>query len=100
MRVLTVDSGVASPGAVATKANAEAVINGVTDLAAPHALLRVASALLGDMVTNGGADLLDPRIREGRGDVEGGVDVTLQASESVGLGKAAQTPIEGLSLYL
>jgi len=61
MRVLAVYSGVAAARAMATKANAEAVVDGVAYFAAPHALLRVASALLGDSIADGSADLLDPR---------------------------------------
>jgi len=37
---------------MATKANAEAVTDGVAYLAAPHALLRVMSALLGDSIAD------------------------------------------------
>jgi len=87
MRVLTVDSCVAPSRAMATKANAETVINGVTDLTAPHTLLRVSSAFLSNMIANRGADLLDPHGREGGGDMEGRVDVTLKASKGISLGK-------------
>jgi len=84
MGILTVDASVSSPRAVATKAYAEAVIDGVTDLATPHALLGVASAFFSNLVANRGADLLDPRGREGGSDVEGRVDVALEASKGVG----------------
>jgi len=99
MRVLAVDSCVASPRAVATKADAEAVVDGVTDLAAPHALFGMASAFFGNSVANRGADLLDPHGREREGDLNGRVDVTLEASKGVGLGKAGQTSVEGLPFY-
>jgi len=63
-----------------TESNTVTVVNGVSDLTAPHALLGVASALFSNVITKGGADLLDPRSREGGGDVEGRVNVTLDAS--------------------
>jgi len=65
-----------------------AVVNGVAYLATPHALFRVASTFLRDSIANGSADFLDPRGGERRGDVEGGIDVTLEASEGVGTGEA------------
>jgi len=49
----------------------------MTHLAAPHALLGVASALFGDLVMDGGTDLLDSHGGVGRADVEGGVDMVL-----------------------
>jgi len=61
MGVLTVYSSVAAARAVAAKANAVAVVNGVAFLAAPYALLWVTSALLSDPIADGSADLLDPR---------------------------------------
>ena len=79
----------AAPGAVATEANAVAVVNVVTDLATPHALLGVASALFGNTVADRGADLLDPRSGKGGGDMEGRVDVSLEASKGVSLGKTS-----------
>jgi len=85
---------------MATEANAVAVVDGVAYLATPHALLWVASTLLGNSVADGGADLLDPRGREGRGDVEGGVNVTLKASEGVGTGETGRAAVEGLPFYL
>ena len=65
---------------MATEANAVAIVNGVPFLAAPHALLWVTSALFSDSITDGSADLLDPRSGERRGDVQGGVNVPLEAS--------------------
>ena len=100
MRVLTVHSSVSATRAVTTKANAIAVVDGVACLSAPHTLLWVASALLGDSVTNGGADFLDPCGGERRGDMERGINVTLKASEGVRTGEARRAAVEGLSLYL
>jgi len=84
---------------MAAKANAKAVGDGVACLAAPHALLLVESALFSDPIADGSADPFDPRGRERRGDVEGGVDLTLEASESVGASEAGRAAIESLSLY-
>jgi len=61
MGVLTVHPSMTAVRTVAAKADAEATVNGVTRLATPHTLCRVASALLGDSIANGGADLPDPR---------------------------------------
>ena len=61
MGVLTVYSSVAATRAVAAKANAVTVVNGVAFLAAPLALWWVTSALLSDPIADGSADLLDPR---------------------------------------
>jgi len=72
----------------------------VAYLTAPLALFQVTSTLLGDTVANRGADLLDLRSGKRGGNVEGGVDVTLEASESVGPGKTGRAAVEGLSLYL
>jgi len=85
---------------VAAQANAEAVVDGVAHLAAPHALLRVASAFFGDTAVDRGVDLLDPRSREGWGDVEGGVNVMLEVSKGVFLGETGRALVEGLTLHL
>jgi len=100
MGVLTIHSSVTATRAVAAEANAVTVVNGVAYLAAPHALFRVASALFRDSIADRSADLLDPRGGERRGYVERGVNVTLKASDGVGLGESGRASIEGLSLYL
>jgi len=83
MRVLAVHPCMSTKRAVATQTNAIAVVNGVILLTTPHTLLGVTSAFFGNMVTDRGTDLLDPCSREGGGNVEGGVDVMLKASEGV-----------------
>jgi len=98
MGVLTIYSSVTAARAVATEANTETVVDGVAYLAAPHALLRVASALLSDPIADGSADLLDPHGRERRGNVEGRINMMLKASQCVSSGEAGRTPIEHLSL--
>jgi len=75
--VFAIDSGVSMARAVVTETNAVAVVDGVAHLAAPHAFFGVPSAFFSNAVANGGADLPDSCIREGRGDMEGGVNVTL-----------------------
>jgi len=100
MRIFAVNSSVTASRAVATKANAVAVVDGVSNLAAPHTLLWVASALLGNSIANRSTDLLDPRSGKGGRDVEGRVNVPLKASEGIGLGKSGRAPIKGLSLCL
>jgi len=90
----------ASIGAVATKANAEAVVDGVTNLSTPHALLGMASVFFCDAIMDGGVDLLDPCSRERGGNVEGGVNVPLEASKGVGSSKASQAAVESLPLHL
>jgi len=98
MGVLAVNSCMTSPRTVATESNTVTVVDGVSDLTAPHTLLGVTSALFSDAITERGADLLDPRSREGGGDVKGQVDVTLDASKGIGLGKAGRAPVKSLSL--
>jgi len=85
---------------MATKANAVAIVYGVTDLTAPHALLRMTSAFLCDSVVDRGTDLLDPHSREGRGDVEGGVYVVLELSKGIGSSETGQATIKSLLLHL
>jgi len=89
MRILAVYPCVTTARAMAAQTNAKAVVDGVAYLAAPHILLWVASMLFGDLIANRGADLLDPRSREGGGNMEGGVDVTLKASKGIGCSKAS-----------
>jgi len=60
MGVLAVNSCVTSPRAMAAKPNAVTVVNGVSNLAAPHTFFGVTSALFSDAVVERGADLLDP----------------------------------------
>jgi len=98
--ILTIHSSVAAMRAVTTEADAEAVVDGVAYFTAPHALFWVASALFRDLIADGGADLLDPHSGERRGDVEGGVDVTLKASKGVSTGESGRAAIESLSLHL
>jgi len=100
MGVLTVYPGMATTRAMTTETYAVTTVNSVALLTTPHALLWMASALFSDSVADRGADLLDPRGRERRGNVHGGVDMTLEASEGVSTGEAGQASIKGLSLYL
>jgi len=60
----------------------------------------MARALFGDSVSDRGADLLDPCSGEGWGDVKGGIDMTLEASECIGPSETSRAAIEGLTLYL
>jgi len=60
VQVLTIYSSMTATGAVATKTDAIAVVDGVAYLAAPHALRRMASAFFSDLVADGSVDLLDP----------------------------------------
>jgi len=46
---------------MATKTYAKAIVDGVSDLSAPHAFFGVTSALFGDLIMNGGANFLDSR---------------------------------------
>ena len=62
--ILAVNSCMTPPRAVTTESNAITVVNGVSDLTAPHALLGVASALFSNTITERGTDLLDLRSRE------------------------------------
>jgi len=80
MGVLTVHSSMTATRTVATEANAEAVIDRMTDLATPHTLLGVVSAFFGDSIANRGTDPLDSCSRERGGKVKGGVDATLETS--------------------
>jgi len=75
--VFAVNSCMTSSRAVATKSNAVAVVNGVSDLTTPHTLLGVTSMLFSNAVAERGADLLDPRSRERGSDVQRGIDVAL-----------------------
>ena len=82
------------------ESNTVAVVNGVSDLTAPHTLLRMTGTFFANTIADGGADLLDPRSRERGGDVEGGVDVTLEASKGVGTSETGRAAIKSLSFYL
>jgi len=99
MGILTVYPSMTAARTVATKANAEAAVNGMTHFAAPHALCWVASALLSDSIVDGHADFLDPRSGKGRGDMEGRVDVALEASKGIGPSESGRTPVQRLSFY-
>ena len=98
MRILTILTDVTSTRAVAAQANAITVINGVPLLAAPHALAGHACSGLGDAVLDGLANLADSRLREGGGNVKGGVNMTLQASNGVGPRESGGATIHSLSL--
>jgi len=69
VRVLAVHPSVATTRTVTTEADAEAVINSMTGLSAPHALCGVSGTLFSDLVADRSADPLDPRSGIGRPDV-------------------------------
>ena len=86
--------------AVATKANTVTVVDSVVLLATPRTLLGVMCAFFGNTIADRGTNPLDLCGGEGGGDVKGGIDTTLKASEHVGPSEMGGTVIEGLSLYL
>jgi len=98
MRVLAVNSCMSLSRAMAAESNAVAVVDSMSDLTAPHTLFGVVSALFSAAISEGGADLLDPRSGERRSDVKGRVDMTLNASKGVGLSEAGRTPVKSLAL--
>jgi len=98
--ILAVYPSVTASRTVTTKSYAEAIVNGVAGLTAPHALRRVVGTLFCDTIADGSADLLDLRSGKRRGNVERRVNMTLEASNGVGTGETARTAVEGLSFDL
>jgi len=93
MGILAIHPCVTTERTVVTKANAITVINGMVLLATPHTLLGVERVFFSDTVVNRGMDLLDPCVGEGRGNVEGGINVTLKASKGISSGEAGRASI-------
>jgi len=82
-----------------TQANAKAIVNGVAFFTTPHTFARLTSSGLGNAILDRHMDLADLHFGEGGSNVEGRVNVTLEASECIGSSEVGQTMIEGLAFY-